>query len=403
MTAPSQAALDIQEVPHLLSKHRRLLMVGTLLGGLVAGMGSHFIPRRYKSHFVLTIYSKYFQSPLIGDFVPSSGDFSDSRALRESLIRQALTPELLDALGQKYGIYVAPKTGGGAPASPVKRLSRSLKHLLAKLDIIQPSNPESLLSNERQNMLGRVEIFSLNNTTFNVGFSYSNPRVAFSVAQELHGEILKSLVDARTNMLLRVRDAIHRRLATISTSASSPSRSGDGASLRQQLKAVRDELRSLTVTYTESHPLVQQLREKEKALARSIASNSAARIPASGAPLPEGDGSSTLHDISGDLAKKLNYLDIAIDSDSEHQGDYFATLEPPLFPTSPSGPGPALFLIGGLAFGCICAGFIAAIREYFHRSAVRSSTVARRLGVPVLGELPALPQQVSEPAQPAAR
>ncbi len=93
-------------------------------------------------------------------------------------------------------------------------------------------------------------------------------------------------------------------------------------------------------------------------------------------------------DTYSDLTKKLNYLNIAIDSDNQHQDDYFATLEPPLYPSVPLGPNNALLMLWGAALGFFGCLFISVLREYFERSTLHTSVLAQQLGVPLLGELP---------------
>ena len=54
----------------LLSKYRRLIILGTTLGVTLFLAAALTLPKKYKSHFTLTIYAKYFQNPLIRDFIP---------------------------------------------------------------------------------------------------------------------------------------------------------------------------------------------------------------------------------------------------------------------------------------------------------------------------------------------
>ena len=397
MSVPSTSPLNIQEVPQLITKHRRLLVTSVLVGGLLATVASILIPRRYKAHFVFTIYTKYFQSSMVGDFVPSLGESGDPRGQRDSLIRQTLTPEFLDSLGEKYGIYASTTAVG--PASSIQKLRTRLKTKAVEFGLYQPPSAESRRTTERQTLLTRIDIFPVNNTTFNIGFSYSNPQVAYRLTQDLNEHIVSSLLDIRTNILVTVRNAIQSRLGGLSTSSASSREPQHVAptSAQEELKSVRSELSVLTVSYTDAHPLVKQLRDRERFLMRAISSRppSEAGAPAASGALREEDTTAAIHDLSGDLIKKLNYLDIAIDSDRHHQGDYFVMLESPMLPTSSLGMSRAVFPVGGVIFGFICALFIAAIREYFDRTAIRTSVLAQRLGVPVIGELPPFPQKAS--------
>ncbi len=93
----------------LFAKYRTSILIAMAAGVILGGVAAQILPKRFKSHFVLTVYSKYFQSPLIGDFVPGFSESSEMRSQRESLIRQVLTPEYLDYLGNKYGVYDSAK------------------------------------------------------------------------------------------------------------------------------------------------------------------------------------------------------------------------------------------------------------------------------------------------------
>src|SRR5437660_10411979 len=105
MKAPPEAVLSIEDVPRLFSKYGRLIVTGTLISVALFISAASLLPKKYKAHFVLTIYTKYFQSPLVGDFIPELSESSEIRSQRESLIRQVLTPDYLDSLGERYGIY----------------------------------------------------------------------------------------------------------------------------------------------------------------------------------------------------------------------------------------------------------------------------------------------------------
>lgn len=396
MSTQQKAPLDIQEVPRLLTKHSRMIVMGAIAGGILFACASFVFPMRYKVHFVLTIYTKYFQSPLIGDFVPSIGEF-EAKSQRESLIRQTLTPEYLDSLGTKYGIYSSTSPSVAA-ASSMQKFRRSLRSKLVQYGLVQPTNTESRLSSERQNLLKRINIFSINDTTFNVEFSYSDPAVTYQVTKDIYSQIIRGLLEVRMNMLITVRDAIHRRLTSLTSNGPNPA---SRKPMEEELKSVQEELHALRALYTDSHPMVQELIEREQSLKRvlNVIPANGTDGAASNMSIPEADPAA-LHQISDDLIKKLNYLDITIDSDRQHQDEFFAVLEDPQYPTSSSGPGKAVFVLGGFILGFICSLFIAIIREYFDYTAVRASVLAQRLGVPVIGDLPSFPQYTHSSMKP---
>jgi len=400
-----EASLTIQDFSGLFSKYGGWIVAATLTGGILFTAAAFKLPKKYKAHFVLTIYSKYFQSPLIGDFVPELSESSEMRSQRESLIRQILTPEYLDSLGNKYGIY-ASEESQAAPATITGVLLSDFHAWCLEHGLVQPRSSESRLSLKREDLLSRIEIFSLNNTTFNVGFNYSDPGMTLRVTQDIYGQVIQSLLEVRMHTLVNVRDAIRKQFGSLQAAiAAAPPASSlyaapaprpltDG----EELKQVRNQLSILTAQYTDEHPVIQQLRERERILESRM--QNAAGPEVSGEPKPPAAGSdAAVRDIYSDLMKKFNYLNIAIDSDKEHQSDYFATLETPLYPSAPLWPKKGLFAIWGLAFGFFGSFVIAALKEYFDRSALHAGALAQQLGLPLLGDLPVLPRKASPPQE----
>jgi len=402
-----ESALNIQEMPALISKYRRWIITATISGMVLCTLAASQLPKKYKSHFVLTIYSKYFQSPLIGDFVPELSESGEIRSQRESLIRQVLTPEYLDRLAAKYGIY-------GSHKNPsLSWYDKRLFHLKTWTDqqgLTQPVNPDSKLSFEREELRSRIEIDSLNSTTFNVGFNYSDPAVTYGVTRDIYAEVIQSLLGIRVHTLANIRDAVQKRLESLppppplaTTSMAPTAVTGGSETVEDELAEVRRQLHSATSQDTDEHPLVIQLRARERILVSRLDSlrasgyRSLRERASSEAGSPEG-----IRDIYSDLTKKLNYLNIAIDSDREHQSDYFATLEPPLYPSAPLWPKKSLFAFWGLALGLFGSLFIAALRENFDRSALHVSALAQQLRLPILGELPVVPSNTSVRTSPAA-
>ena len=60
MKTPIETTFNAAEVFGLLSKYRRLMLIGTTLGMTLFTVAAYTLPKKYKSHFTLTIYAKYF-------------------------------------------------------------------------------------------------------------------------------------------------------------------------------------------------------------------------------------------------------------------------------------------------------------------------------------------------------
>jgi O-antigen ligase len=87
----------------------------------------------------------------------------------------------------------------------------------------------------------------------------------------------------------------------------------------------------------------------------------------------------------------LDYLNIALESDKAQQEDFFSAQVPPIYPKAPLWPKKSLFALWGLAGGLFGSLFLAAVRNYFDRSVLHADGLADRLGIPLLGGLPAFP------------
>ena len=410
MNDSAQSPINLQDVPALLSKYRGLVLKGILLSTIVFTVSSFLLPKKYKSHVVFTMNARYFHSPLIGDFVPGLSDSSDIMSQREALIRESMAPEFLDALGSRYGIYPF----STVPDSRRAKFMADLNKVFIRWGIVHPVSDESQIAAERQELRKRIEVNSINSNTFDIGFTYSDPRITYQATQDISGQVMKGLLEIRTQSLTDIRNAIERRVDSISEerahqkpSAQEPSQAPSSKSplqapVEEELKTVRNQIGALLNTSSEDDPQVRQLRDRERTLVRWLgtdASNDTNPPPnETAAPAPPADNSKqAINDIYNDLSKKLNYLNIAMDTNQRGGNGYFAVLEEPIYPTAPIWPKKGLFAVWGVVFGFICSLFAAALMEYFERSTPHASSLAQQLNVPLLGELPAAPQKTSHP------
>jgi len=397
MNPMPDSTFNAAEVFGLLSKHRLLMILGTTLGVALFVVAGYALPKKYKSHFTLTIYAKYFQNPLIQDFMPELNDPGEMKSERESLIRQALTPEFLDYLGTKYGIYHS-KDGVEALLPQILERFPALTSLAEKLDFLQPLRTGIEPSAQREDLLARIQIFDLNNTTFHVSFVYTDPGVTLQATRDIYAQVIRTLLETHMSNLVNIRDAIRKRLESLAynlvISAPDPRVSVSPQAVSDELQDIRSQIRALSTQYTEDHPVIKALRDRERLLMRwqQASSQNGSAPPAAQDNTVVGEESlPAVRDIYGDLMKKLNYLNIALDADRAHQGDYFVTVESPIYPESPLWPKKGLMALWGFALGFLGSLSIAALQEYFNRTTLRVAVLAEQLGIPLLGVLPAIP------------
>lgn len=399
-TEPAGAA----DILSLAYQYRAMTLAITALSLAAFLTAAAVLPRKYKTHYVVTIYAKYFQNPLIQGIVTETSDSGELKAQRESLIRQAMTPEFLDGLAEKHGLY-APGRGGLDLPPAVSRLLKRMKEAGRQWGLFPQKKSGNDLSAARQRLLSRIEVFPLNNTTFQVGFVDPDPSVTFLVTRELYNQVIHTLLEVRTRNLVNIRDPIRKRLESLAfnmASSPDPRASVRPQLVREELSEVRGQLRALTTQYTEDHPLIAELRDRERILLRWLNNAPGGGIEAAEPrnPLVGGESPESARDAHADLTQKMDYLNIALESDKANQAHYFALLEAPIYPVSPLWPKTPLFALWGLGGGLLASLFLAAVRNYFDRSRIRAESLADRLGVPILGALPAVPWRKALPRAP---
>src|SRR5262249_48594263 len=143
----------------------------------------------------------------------------------------------------------------------------------------QTANPDSLLSAARQELYSRVDIYPVNNMTFSVSFSYSDPAVTLHVTQDINAQVIQSLLEVRTHTLSKLRDAIQKQAGSLQVGQPQPSQGAvnplsGSLTTREQLEQIRRQIRALSSQYTEEHPLVKQLQEREHMLLEQLVNSS---------------------------------------------------------------------------------------------------------------------------------
>jgi hypothetical protein len=397
MNNVNESSFNAAEVFGLLSRYRRLVITGAVSGLILSMTAAYTLPRKYKSHFTLTIYAKYFQNALIHDFMPEVSDPGEMRSERQSLIRQSLSPEFLDSLSQKYALA---SWGNGAPAHPgaFQSAVRALKKVVARAGVYRPAKKEATADAAREELLARIQIFDLNNTTFHVSFIASDPEVSLQVTRDIYAQVIRNLLDTHTNNLVNIRNAIRNRVESLGASLVStipdPHAAIRPQLVNDELADIRSQIRALSSQYTEDHPLMKELRDRARTLRRWQENSSFNETSASSSQENAFGGEQSLpaaKDIYGDLMKKLNYLNITLEADRTHQADYFATVESPIYPESPIWPKKGLLALWGLSLGFVGALSIAALREYFKRTTLHAEGLSVQTGIPLLGIFPAIP------------
>lgn len=304
---PIDFSKTIQKVKSRLPVLLLVLFVSTAVSAGVAMK----IPKKYKARFSISIYGRYFKNPLVSEFTPDIAESGELKAQREVLIRQALSQEFLDKLGEKEGLFRYP-----------------------------PSHPKRIL--ERQDLQDRLEVESLNQTTYQVSFVSGVPEQALKVLQSSLSQIKSTLVRERVRNVELLRDALRSQIESLGLSlgkGAAPVPALQVDTLRYELARIRAQIQTNLSVFSESHPVVQRLQARarsiEESIARSAAGGGEAGTQAHAtlldtAPLTNQDPSRAREDLYQDLFKKFNYLGIVAQLEQKKSGHLFRSSGGPL-------------------------------------------------------------------------
>jgi uncharacterized protein involved in exopolysaccharide biosynthesis len=347
------------------------------------------LPKKFKSSSQLTIYSQYFQNPLIRDFVSEQYDPTEMKSQREAVLRQSIDDTFIDEVASKFDLY---RTDASNPRRSV----------------------------EREALRKRFEIYTLNSDTFQLSFTANNAQAAQDVANMMLKQVTDTLVGQRRKSLTNVRDAIRARMeAMVLFKSEGPG--GISYSSRAQLEAqiadLNARIHSLLTQYTDRHPKIVRLRARVeelegflKAFADSQAGQ-AQNLAAHMSPdaLANAEVEPGSKEIYQDLLKKYNYLNVALDMEQASGVNYYAVISEPTYPNGPFAPNLFNLVTYGLGAGLLLALFVLLYDEYVAFNGVplaqdQTAMVSGR-GVPILGSMPVLNQAptVAEPSAPLTR
>lgn len=349
------------DVLALVRRYRAVIAANVAAGCCIFFAAATMLPQKFKSSATLTIYTKYFQNPLVKDFLPELYDTSELRAQRENLIRQSFNDEFLNQLGEKEALF---KTAAGT------------------------GERETEIDEVRK----RIEIYSQQSTTFTVSFIHSDKRKTYTIEKQIVDRVIDTLFKERQQTITKIRDSIQRRVEAISLNTSGnpdPMASARPDLLRKELMQLQEQMRALSNQYTAAHPKVAKLRARIGLLEGWLKQSGASKTKSYDKPvLIDGQPRAVTKEVYEDLLKKLNYLNILLDMDQDSANEYVAVLNPPNRPLSPVWPNKAVFLMWGLLTGMLVSAMIILVTEYFERTAPSVRDFARELELPYLGTLP---------------
>ncbi len=347
-------------------KRNIVLLSVCFVASVVVALGIAFmLPEQFKASSTLSIPSSYFRNPLVSDLLPEEHDQSELRAQRESLLRQALDDTFLNTLGKEFGIFTL-------------------------------SDSEVANALERKLLLENIEYYSLNPNTYQLSIVSRDRTQAFEMNKVVLAQMTQTLADSRMETLLTTQKAIDKHVSELGVSLKTLSQRSsvkDAEQLRVELSKVNADLDALLMHYTDKHPEVFKLRRKARSLQSLLTAveQQESKVSGNKGPLLSAAAKEPIQAVYNDLLKKLNYLNIIVDMERESGVDaHISIVESPSLPTSPFFPNKKLFLVFGVFVGLALGLALMIWRELSRKTFLAPEQLSESLGLPYLGELPAL-------------
>lgn len=322
------------------------------------------LPKKYKAKAVLNIQSSYFRNPLVSDLISEVNDMNELNAQRQSLLRLALNDSFLDDLASRYKVYE------------------------------RPSDPR-LQAIERELFLQRIEYFSLSATTFQVSITASDAYGAFGMTTEVLKQMTDTFVQERYKSLVRARDAIKAQVQTLGSALGGLGEKNQSDELVREMENVAEQIRILRSKFTEGHPEVAALRQKERVMQDRMAHMNAKSSPPQDETAKQFLNQSSkqpVQDIFNDLLKKLSHLDIVLEMERDRDKvSYLSVIEQPTVPTRPSFPNQIQILIYAVCAAVFLSAVYVVYRELKRQAECSPARLADDLETDLLGELTPLP------------
>ena len=301
-------------------KYKFVFLLGIVLGTGATLTIYSALPKKYKTVGKINVSPKYFQNPMMMDFLPTVYDAGELRAEREAAITGALSNEFLLTVLNHY----EPKSKNYTP------LER---------DIAINKLKETF------------EIFRETTTLFQIGAVANNPEKSYELCTALMSEIVYKARLARTKYLEQLRDAVKARLQSLNGAEMT---STSVSEIKQQINILERQKKEMLVNYRPNHPDILSISTKisnlKKMGAGTVGGENRVYNTQSIDPTQKANSEIKAR-LEEDLMKKYQNLEIVLDLENKDNNAYVSIVAPPLRSLSPIAPQLTIFLSFGLLIG----------------------------------------------------
>jgi uncharacterized protein involved in exopolysaccharide biosynthesis len=333
---------------------------------MVASLGTSaviylYTPKLFKATSEISVQSGFFKNPLVSDVIPEIHDVSELQALRESFLKKTLSDDFIDEIAIRFGIY---------------------------------NSPPHTRERGRDRQLFRMRIESGRESAgYYISIVNEDPKLAYKILKTVVERLVDLLRQFHTNRLKKAANVIESRVETLSKVLSQSGDEDLKKKISNRLTEVQAQLSVLTEKFTENHPAVTILREKEKQLLATMEK----LVPREPIVVPKGMTIDTVHPagptnqaIYGELVEKLSKLKILLDMEkTDDLPPDVSLVRVPKIPESPFKPQKERYLGVGFMLGLLISavGTLVNERRLIAQESMDDVMIEDILQAPCLGTL----------------
>lgn len=320
-----------------------------------------YTPKLFKATSEISVQSGFFKNPLVSDVIPEIHDISELQALRESFLKKTLSDEFVDETAIRFGIY---------------------------------NSPPNTRERGRDRQLFRMRIESGRESAgYYISVVNEDPKLAYQLVETIVNRLVELLRTFHTNRLKSAASVIESRVETLSRVLSQSGDEDLKKKISNRLTEVQAQLSVLTEKFTESHPAVAILREKEKQLLATMEK----LVPREPIKVPKGMTIDMVHPagptnqaIYGELVEKLSKLKILLDMEKlDELPPDVSLVRAPKIPETPFKPQKERYLGVGFMLGLFISavGTLVNERRLMAQESMDDVMIEDILQAPCLGTL----------------
>ncbi len=311
--------LSIEWIVKQIYKYKFVFIIGFIIGLTGPLIIYSVLPKKYKTIGKINVSPKYFQNPMMMDFLPTVYDANELRSEREAAIMGALSNDFLLTVFNK-------ENPNAKKLTPLER------------------------DTELNKLKGNFEIFRESSTVFQIGAVAYSPESSFHMCNTLINEIIAKAQATRTKYLEQMRDSVKARIQSLSGKEIT---STSISEIKKQIEVLEKQKQELIVNFSPGHPDVLALNAKINTLKKMTnVSKKEHKIYNANSIDPTQKANNGIKErLEEDLMKKYQNLEIVLDLENQDTSLYISVVMAPLRSTNHISPQLTIFLSFGLLTG----------------------------------------------------